>query len=136
MEDWVPAASGWVGVEEVLGICGPEGLVELHKDLGVCTHRELLNGFLFPIRELWGEFHGVVLQDTEREGADGVCCANTAAIAVVDGDAIFGILDLLDLGVEVQARVIFLQKCGRHFLDQNVEATLVGDEVVVVTECV
>lgn len=101
LEDGVPAAHGGVGVEEVLGVLGPEGFVELHEDLGVGSHGEFLDGGCFPFGEGGGKFDSVVLEDTEGKGADGVCGADAAAILVVDGDAVFAVLDLGDFGVEV-----------------------------------
>lgn len=135
MEDWVPAAHDGVRVQEVLGVGWPEGLVELHEDLGVGSHGEFLDRGLLPLWQGRGELHGVALQDAEGECANCVCGCDAATILVADGHAVLVIFDLGDFGVKVKAGVIVpFQEIGGHPLDDRVETTLISDKVVMIAE--
>lgn len=96
LPDGVVAAGGGICVEEVLGVAGPEGLVELEEDLGVGAHVELFDGGLLPVREGWRERDGVVLEDAQRERADCVGGGDAAAVFLVDDYAVIGIGDVGD----------------------------------------
>lgn len=69
----IVAAGIRIGIEKVLRIRVPKRLVELEKHLRVRAHLELLDGLPLPPWELGLELHNVILQDTYREGHDGIC---------------------------------------------------------------
>lgn len=136
LEDGVVAAHVGVRVEEVLGVFGPEGLVELEEDLGVGGHCEAFDGFFLPFGQGRGEGDGVVLQYAQTEGADGVGGAHAGAVGTVDGHTGVGVADVGDVVVEEQASVVGLEEGRRHAVDDVAVAALVDDKVVFVAEAV
>lgn len=127
------------GVEEVFGVVGPElrrrGEVELQEDFGVDAHVELGDGGLLPGGERRVEGHGGeagqgVLQYAEGEGADGVLGLDAGVVAGLRDDAVVGITDVGDDGVETEASVVGLEEGVGLADDERVEAALVKDVVV------
>lgn len=115
---------------------GPEGLIELEEDLGVCSHGELLNRFLLPIWEFWREVDSAMLQDTQRECSNRIFCFYTAAILVVNCNTMVRVRDIRDLGVQVKAGVIVTEESRGKTLDNDIESALVNNEVIVVAEII
>ena len=120
----------------VLCFRGPEGLVELEEDLGVCSHGELLNSFLLPIGEFWGKVHCAILQNSQRECGNSIVCLNAAAIFVVNSDTIVRIRDVRDLGVQMKAGIIASEESRGELLNNDIESALVQNKLIVVAEIV
>lgn len=78
----------------------------------------------------------MVLEDAEREGADGVCGGHAAAVLFVDGDAVGGIGHIGDDGVELDAGVVRLEECRGFLRDNSAVTTLVPDKVVFIAELI
>lgn len=114
-------------IQEVLCVVRPEGLVELHEDLGVRAHTELVNGCLFPRRQLGTELDGVVLQYAQCKRADGICGRHAATILCVDGDSVIAVFDIRDLGVETQFGVSRLKKCRRFAFSERAVSPGIND---------
>ena len=62
---WIPATGRGVGVEEVLGVCWPESLVELQKDLGIGSELELVDCGSLPLGQFRREGDHVVLENSK-----------------------------------------------------------------------
>lgn len=131
----VPARLG-IRVQEILRVLGPEGLVELHEDLGVRAHLELVDRRLLPVGQFWREIDGVLLQHTDRERAQCVGGVYAGSVRVVHRHSVVRVLDVCDLSVETQTGVILLKEGGSFAFDDGAVSALVNDEVILVAELV
>lgn len=65
LEDGIPATRRGVCIEEILGVCWPKGLVELHEDFSIGSNIELVDSSLLPLGQFRGEGHNVVLENAK-----------------------------------------------------------------------
>jgi len=63
---------------------GPEGLVELEEELCVGAEGEGGDGGLLPFGKLGRECYGVVLENAEGDGRDGVVGFDAGAVGCED----------------------------------------------------
>ena len=105
MEKRVIAPFVGVSVQEELGRGVPENFVrrELEENFRVGANIEVVDAFAFPGGEWWGEFHGVMLEDTEGECADGVVGVNAGAVSVVDRHSLVAVRDGCDNSIQEQS---------------------------------
>lgn len=104
----------------------PEGLVELEEEFCVGSEGEGGDGGLLPVGEGGREGYGVVLEDAEGDGGDGVIGFYAGAVGGGDLDAGLGVAYVCYDGVEEEAGVVGFEEFGGLVLEPGVEAALVG----------
>ena len=102
LEERVVASPNRIGVQKVL--CGslPENLSgrELEEDLGVCGHGHALDAGALPLWKLGMELDSFGLEHADRKSDDCIVSIDAHAISGVDRDAMFGVRDVSDDGIE------------------------------------
>jgi len=104
----------------------PEGFVELEEEFCVGAEGEGGDGGLLPVRERGREGYGVVLEDAEGDGGDGVVGFDAGAVGGGDMHARVGVGNVCYDGVEEEAGVGGFEEFGGLVLEPGVEAALVG----------
>ena len=97
-----------------------------------CTYQ----GNTFPAWQFGFELDHILLQHTQRRGANSVLCLDAGAVVEVHGDAFVRIGDALDYAVEEKPGVVRSEKPGRSATEPSVEAALVNHEVVLIAPLV
>ena len=137
LEYRVISPGGRRGIQEKLGIVGPEGLLELHEDLDVRAHVELLDRGLFPARQLGVEGDGFVLEDAQGKGADRIGRSDTSTVFIVHGYTVGGVFDPGDRRAESKARIVDgVEESGGFALDDGAVAPGIEDQMVGFAELV
>lgn len=134
LEFGVVASSFRVCIDEVLCVI-PEGLWELHENLGVCSKLEAMDGIFLPRREWWSKVHNILLKNSQGEGRDSVISIDAAPVRP-HGHRVPVVVDASYLRAQTETAVVFRQKFGRFLPNDSCKATLVIYEKIFLGEIV